>query len=204
MLFRFAEAALAHPEGVVKEIVFPMVNEATVRDLVKEWKATGPFYRYQVQTVIRSSYQSHYRRMLPQLLHALEFRSNNAMHQPLIEALALLKKSLHSSARTSPADEEVPFAGVVRDLWREVVLETDSQGHARVNRISYALCVLHMLRERLRCKEIWVVGADRYRNPDEDVPTDFVAQRQTYYTVLQLPTEAEVFVRQVQQDMREE
>ena len=92
----------------------------------------------------------------------------------------------------------------MRDLWREVVLETDSQGHARVNRISYELCVLHMLRERLRCKEIWVVGADRYRNPDEDVPTDFVAQRQTYYTVLQLPTEAEVFVRQVQQEMREE
>jgi hypothetical protein len=75
----------------------------------------------------------------------------------------------------------------VRDLWREVVLETDSQGQRRVNRISYELCVLHMLRERLRCKEIWVVGADRYRNPDEDVPTDFVAQRQTYYTVLQLP-----------------
>ena len=109
LLFRLAEAALAHPEGVVKEIVFPIVNEATLRDLVKEWKATGPFYRYQVQTVIRSSYQSHYRRMLPKLLHALEFRSNNAMHQPLIEALALLKKYLPSSARTYPTNEEVPL-----------------------------------------------------------------------------------------------
>jgi len=65
MLFRLAEAALAHPEGVVKEIVFPLVHEATLRDLVKEWKATGPFYRSQVQTVIRSSSQSHYRRMVP-------------------------------------------------------------------------------------------------------------------------------------------
>jgi hypothetical protein len=184
MLFRLAEAALAHPEGVVKEIVFPIVHEATWRDLVKEGQAPGPFSRYQVQTVIRRSYPLHDRRMLPPWLHALECRSNNARPQPLIEALALLKKDLPSSARTSPADEEVPFEGVVRDLWREVVLETDSQGHARVNRISYELCVLHMLRERLRCKEIWVVGADRYRNPDEDVPTDFVAQRQTYYTVL--------------------
>ena len=26
------------------------------------------------------------------------------------------------------------------------------------------------LREQLRCKEIWVVGADRWRNPDEDLP----------------------------------
>jgi hypothetical protein len=66
MVLRLAEAALAHPVGVVKEIVFPMVHEATWRDLVKEWKAPGPFYRYQGQTVLRSSYQSHYRRMLPQ------------------------------------------------------------------------------------------------------------------------------------------
>ena len=68
---------------------------------------------------------------------------------------------------------------VVRDLWRDVVMETDTQGHPRVNRISYELCVLQALRERLRCKEVWVVGADRYRNPDEDVPTDFTIQ--TYY-----------------------
>jgi TnpA family transposase len=63
---------------------------------------------------------------------------------------------------------------------------------------------LQALRERLRCKEVWVVGADRYRNPDEDVPTDFTIQRQTYYAALQLPTDAEVFVRQLQQEMREE
>ena len=48
------------------------------------------------------------------------------------------------------------------------------------------------------------MGADRYRNPEDDVPPDFVRQRQTYYTALQLPTEAEVFVRQLQQEMREE
>ncbi|MEE8290774.1 MAG: Tn3 family transposase, partial [Candidatus Tectomicrobia bacterium] len=204
MLFRLAEAALDNPDGVVKEIVFPVVNETTLRDLVKEWKSTGSVYRTHVQTVIRSSYQSHYRRMLPTLLHTLAFRSNNVMHQPLIEALALLKKYLQSRVRTYPVDEEVPIEGVVRDLWRDVVMETDNQGQPRVNRISYELCVLQALRERLRCKEVWVVGADRYRNPDEDVPTDFGVQRQTYYAALQLPTDANVFIRQLQQEMREE
>ncbi len=204
MLFRLAEAALDNPDGVVKEIVFPVVNETTLRDLVKEWKATGSLYRSHVQTVIRSSYQSHYRRMLPKLLQTLEFRSNNTRHQPLIEALALLKKYLESRARTYPVDEKVPINGVVRDLWLDVVMETDTQGQPRVNRISYELCVLQALRERLRCKEVWVVGADRYRNPDEDVPTDFVVQRQTYYAALQLPTDADVFVRRLQQEMREE
>ena len=180
MLYRLAEATLAQPTGVVQEVVFPVVSEATLRDIVKEWKATGPIYRYHVQTVMQSSYRSHYRRMLPRLLATLEFRSNNALHQPLIRALALLQKSLQSRVRTYPVEEEVPLDGVVRDAWRDVVLATDPQGRIRILRIPYEMCVLQALRDQLRCKELWVVGADRYRNPDDDVPSDFAIQRPTY------------------------
>jgi Domain of unknown function (DUF4158) len=137
MLYRVAEATLAQPTGVVQEVVFPVVSEATLRDLVKEWKATGPFYRSHVQTVMQSSYRSHYRRMLPRLLATLEFRSNNTLHQPLIRALALLQKYLQSRVRTYPVEEEVPLDGVVRDAWRDVVLATDPQGQTRILRIPY-------------------------------------------------------------------
>jgi TnpA family transposase len=204
MLYRVAEASLDHPTGVVHEVIFPVVSEATLRDLVNEWKATGPFYRTHVQTVMRSAYRSHYRRMLPPLLEALEFRSNNATHQPLIRALALLKQYLPSRVRTYPIEEDVPLAGVIRDHWREAVVETDTQGRQRVNRLTYEMCVLQALRDQLRCKEVWVVGADRYRNPDEDVPQDFEAQRPTYYAALKLPSRAEDFLQQVQQEMRDE
>ena len=61
----------------------------------------------------------------------------------------------------------------MRGSWQDAVLERDKDGNARVNRIYYEICVLQALRERLRCKEIWVAGADRYRNPDEDLPADF-------------------------------
>jgi hypothetical protein len=43
MLYRLAEASLDHPTGVVHEVIFPVVSEVTLRELVKEWKATGPF-----------------------------------------------------------------------------------------------------------------------------------------------------------------
>ena len=33
--------ALAQPDGIVREVVFPVVGEQTLRDLVKEWKATA-------------------------------------------------------------------------------------------------------------------------------------------------------------------
>ena len=204
MLYRLAEASLDHPTGVVHEVIFPVISEATLRDLVKEWKATGPFYRAHVQTVMRRAYRSHYRRMLPPLLATLEFRSNNATHQPLIRALTLLKQYLPSRVRTYPAEEDVPLEGVIREPWREAVMETDAQGRQRVNRLTYEMCVLQALRDQLRCKEVWVVGADRYRNPDEDVPQDFEDQRPTYYAALKLPSQAADYIQQVKQEMRDE
>jgi len=71
LLFQLAEATLAHPDGIVREVVFPVVDEQTLQDLVREWKATGPVYRQQLQAVMRNSYHSHYRRMLPALLAQL-------------------------------------------------------------------------------------------------------------------------------------
>ena len=47
LLFELAEATLAQPDGIVRDVVFPVVDEQTLRDLVKEWKATGPTYRPQ-------------------------------------------------------------------------------------------------------------------------------------------------------------
>jgi hypothetical protein len=62
---------------------------------------------------------------------------------------------------TFPADEEVPLDGVVRGLWREAVVEKDAAGRDRVNRVTYEIAELEALRERLHCKGIWVVGANR-------------------------------------------
>jgi TnpA family transposase len=131
------------------------------------------------------------------------FRSNNERHRPVIWALDLVKRYAGAKVRTFPIEEEVPLDGVVRGLWREAVSEKDAQGRLRVNRITYEICVLEALREQLRCKEIWVVGANRYRNPDEDLPADFEAQRALYYQALNLPLDADRFIADLQAEMRE-
>jgi TnpA family transposase len=201
LLFRIADAALQNPDALVRDAVFPVVSESVLRALVKEWKATGPTYRTTLRTVIRSSYQSHYRRMVPALLEALTFRSNNEAHRPLIEALDLLKRHRTSRIHNYPLDEEVPIEGVVRGLWKEAVLSEHGDGAVRVNRITYEICALEALREKLRCKEIWVEGADRYRNPEEDLPQDFEEQREAYYAALELPSEANRFIDSLRQEM---
>ena len=203
LLFELADATLAQPDGVVRDVFFPVVGEQTLRDLVKEWKATGPTYRTTLRTVIRNSYQGHYRRMVPKLLGALEFRSNNERHRPVMQALKLVKRFADTKLRTFPVEEKVPLDGVVRGLWRDAVVEKDTAGQDRVNRVTYEVAVLEALREQLRCKEIWVVGANRYRNPDEDLPADFEVNRDEYYKALDLPLDADRFVRELQNEMRE-
>ena len=47
------------------------------------------------------------------------------------------------------------------------------------------------------------MGANRYRNPDEDLPADFEVQRIPYYQALKLPLEADRFVAALQVEMRE-
>jgi TnpA family transposase len=202
LLFEIADATLGKPDGIVREVVYPVVSEETLRDLVKEWKATGPTYRVTLRTMIRNSYKGHYRRMVPRVLQALNFHSNNERHQPTIQALSLVKRYADTKVHTFPVEEEVPLDGVVRGLWREAVIEKDAQGRQRVNRITYEICVLEALREQLRCKEIWVAGANRYRNPDEDLPADFEAQRTPYYQALSLPLDADRFIADLQDEMR--
>ncbi|MHB8210021.1 MAG: Tn3 family transposase [Acidithiobacillus sp.] len=203
LLFELADATLAKPDGVVRDVVFPVVGEQTLRDLVKEWKATGPTYRVTLRTVIRNSYQGHYRRMVPTLLAALEFRSNNDRHRPVMQALDLVKRFADTKVHTFPAEEDVPLDGVVRGLWRDAVMEKDAAGRDRINRVTYEIAALEALRERLRCKEIWVVGANRYRNPDDDLPADFDENRADYYQALNLPLDADRFIADLQAEMRE-
>jgi hypothetical protein len=57
LLFEVAGAALEKPDGIVRDVVFPVVSEQTLRDLVKEAKASGPTYRTTLRTVIRNSYK---------------------------------------------------------------------------------------------------------------------------------------------------
>src|SRR5271165_6135636 len=201
LLFEIANASLAKPDGTVRQVVFPVGGEQTLRDLVREWQS-GPMYRKSLRTTIRNSYAGHYRRMVPKLLDALDFRSNNAFHRPVIDGLALVRRYATSRQRYIPFDEVVPIDDVVRPLWRDAVVDTDAKGRTRVNRLTYEICVLEALRERLRSKEIWVVGANRYRNPDEDLPTDFAEKRTAHYAALGLPVDPEHFISGLQEEMR--
>ncbi|MEU5660001.1 Tn3 family transposase [Streptomyces sp. NPDC047737] len=72
----------------------------------------------------------------------------------------------------------------------------------RVERIPYELCVLVSLRDALRRWEIWVVGANRWRNPEDDPPADFEDNRDVHYAALGQPQDAGEFIAALQGKLR--
>lgn len=203
LLYQIAQAALAHPEGTVQEVIYPVASPEVLQSLVEELGSNGTTYRQRVHKVLRRSYLYHYRRMLPPLLELLEFRSNNTSYQPIIESLALLKKYANSPDRYFPSEENLPLEALLRGTWRDVLLESTAEGEETIERVNFEIVVLQAFRTGLRCKEIWVVGADRYRNPEQDLPSDFDTQRTIYYQALQQPVDVEVFINGLHQQMKQ-
>lgn len=203
LLFRIAEASLEHPEQLVKDVVYPVVSRKTLQNLVQEFKLKGPTYRERVHTVMRSSYLHHYRQMVPQLLSTLDFRSNNDQHRPVVHALELLRKYKDNRDRYYAAEESLFIQGVLSQEQQDLIVEVDKEGNPRINRVNYEICVLQTLRDKLRCREVWVSGAKRYGNPEADLPQDFETQRETYYQDLKQPLDATAFITQLQQEMTE-
>jgi hypothetical protein len=175
--------------------LYPVVGERTLRDLVAEAKANEQARRSRLRTVLTGAYSNYWRRMLPHLLTALTFHSNNTSYRPVMDAVDLLNRYAARPGRRGrvafyDAAERVPLEGVVPAPWREVGVDS----HGRVERVPYELCVLSALREAIRRREIWVAGAGRWRNPETDLPTDFDLNRDVHYAAIRQPTDATTFI----------
>lgn len=204
MLFRIAEAASARPDDTVRQVVFPVIGEDNLRNLVAEYKSSGSTYRRTVQHTYRASYSNHYRKGLIALLEVLEFRCDNS-HRPVLEALALVHRYRAATDLTYyPAGETVPVHSGLSGDWAELAYRVDGRGRRRMVRTVYEIRTFEALCDQLKCKGVWVVGAMEFRNPDEDLPADFDARRTEHYQALRKPLDRRAFIEDLQQEMRAE
>lgn len=199
-LYLMAKAAVTAPQGIVSEVIYPAAPEKWLNDLIQEVEGKGSGYRGTVRKALHRSYQAHYRRILPELLNNLEFRCANKQRQPVMHALDVIKSHLECKGVVYPKGITVPLDGIVAADWRPLVVVDDGES-LKINRTAYEICVLKTLRVRLRCREIWVAGSRCYRDPEEDLPQDFEAMRENYYSELGIPLEAKAFTQALREEM---
>jgi Tn3 transposase DDE domain-containing protein len=70
--------------------------------------------------------------------------------------------------------------------------------------MAYEVATFQALCDQLRCKEIWVDGAEKWRNPDEGLPRDFDERRVEHYARLRQPLDSSEFIDTLREEMRAE
>ncbi|WP_344679903.1 hypothetical protein [Saccharopolyspora taberi] len=156
-LLRLLEAALDRPDSPVRSVLYPIVDEDSMRSVVEEAREVEPSKR----AVLRSVYSPYYQQVLALLLGTLEFRCLSTRRWPLMAALGELAgdyTSTWGTPRRYEPDLLVPVDGIVPAAWRDAVIDRS----ARVDRVLYGLCVLTSLHDALGSKEICVAEADRW------------------------------------------
>ena len=124
LLYQIAVAALAQPEGTVQEVTStPWPMKRSWRTVVEHLGEGGKSFKERLHAKMRRSYTHYYRRLLPLILKALEFRSDSLNLKPLLAAIELLKASAERpSAEPYPAALDVPMDGVLSAEWQDSVI----------------------------------------------------------------------------------
>jgi hypothetical protein len=206
ILYRMTGAALDGPDERVSEVIYPAVpgGAATLVALRHEYEHKGSSYRQQRQRVFKASYTGHYRQGLIGILEALSFGSANTDHAPMMTALALIKRykaETTNHTKYYKLGDTVPVKGIVAAELAELMYRGDKQGRQRILRSVYECGVFQSLRDKLRCKEIWVHGAYKWRNPDHDLPADYEQRRAENYAKLRKPLDAKRFTTELVEEM---
>lgn len=195
ILFNIAEICLEQPDGTIRDKIFPIIGQDKLKNIIDEYKKKGPKYQSLLHQQIRSSYASHYRRMIQPLLENVVFCSNNSEYQSILDALALIKKYFDSNKIYFPDDEDVPI-DCLPDKWKKRIVDPVS---GKIKRICYEVYILKKLADKIRCREIWIEGSFKHRNPDEDLPNNFEENKDVYFDDLSLPLDGDVFIEQLKQ-----
>jgi TnpA family transposase len=200
ILYKVAVAATERPWDTVEEVLYPIVGgKDTFLKVIAEYEGRELVYEKRRAMEKKSKYTRSCRRMMKPVLETLVFRANNPALQPLLDGISLIKKFLAKKNYYYPKKEMVPLELLSGEL-RELAIEEDD-GASRVVKYFFELGVLMKLEKALRCKEVWVEGAFRYRNPDQDLPQDWPEFRLNYYRQHQIPSRAEDFVEPIREEL---
>ena len=200
MLYNVAVAATERPDDPVGEVLYPIVGgKDTFLKVIAEYEGRELVYEKRRVGEKKSRYTRSCRRMMKPVLETLVFRANNPALQPLLDGIALVRKYLDKKNCYYPTKEKAPLELLSGEL-RELAVE-DDEGTSRVVKHYFELGVLMKLEKALRCKEVWVEGAFRYRDPDQDLPQDWPEMRLNYYRQHQIPARAEDFVEPIREEL---
>lgn len=199
LLYKIAKASTQNPNDTVESVLFAVVGEDILFRIIEEYEGQDLSYDNTKTAERKNRYTRSYRRMVKPVLDTLVFQATNPSQRTLMAGIALVHKYLDQKHTCYPALEDIPLellSGVPEQLWSK----KDGQ-NTRIMKHYFELCVLQKLEKALKNKEVWVEGAYRYRNPDDDLPADWGRHRVSYCEKYRIPENPEDFINPIQEKL---
>ena len=171
-----AQASLDYPDEKVRDVIYAIIPEKLLLDFVDEEDFIDD--KKEKYIIMKSSYSSHYRRILSPILNSLKFCSNNLDNNEVLKGLNIIKEHIEDKKPNLPDVIKAPMDNIIpKDLQNLVIV------NGKTNKIYYELYILQILRKRLKCKDIWVQNSHFYQDPHQDLPGDFQAKKVEYFNL---------------------
>jgi TnpA family transposase/DNA-binding Xre family transcriptional regulator len=200
ILEKLAVLNARNPKGVIEDKIYPVVSQGKLEELIKDLQHRGgKWYQDQVQEKMYTTYAYGNRKSLLSILRTLQLSEEHPDYQPILNAIRFINEYWNESDSVCYINIP-PLNGVITHNWYNITVTVDTN-QLRINKYNYELAVLERLKELLGFKAIWVDKSYRYRNPNKDLPNDFVENREPYYKLLDLPLLAKEFTVKLKTSM---
>jgi TnpA family transposase len=201
-----AQTSYDNPLGIIQEEIYPHVPRDKLKDIATDLSHRGKWYKNQLKSKELSLYSSRNRRIVWALMDALSLASDPVQGPCLdvLKALAWLKERLNTPKIDLKPLEAIPFENVLSPSWLPFIKRLEPSKQVEIfNIYAYELALFERIGVELGCKNIWVEGAYRYRNPLHDLPKDFEANKTSYLKLLDLPECADLFTESLKKQLEE-
>ncbi|MFQ5796520.1 MAG: Tn3 family transposase, partial [Candidatus Bipolaricaulia bacterium] len=136
------------------------------------------------------------RQFAPHFLNHLSFRTESAKHEPLLEAIDLLRKMNAERKRKIPDPENAPREFIPPRIQRFVFveLERDEAGdeEIEIDRQAYECALLTAIRDEIKRGNLWIAHSKRFGRLDDFFISDeeWATMRTAFFQRAGLPVQA--------------
>ncbi|WP_250311133.1 Tn3 family transposase [Rickettsia endosymbiont of Oedothorax gibbosus] len=185
-----------NPKSIIEDKVYPVVPQEKLEEVIEDLQHRGSkWYQAQVREKMHTTYAYGNRGSLLAIIRILQISEDHIDYQPILKAIRFINQYWNESdlayyINIPPINRAIP------QNWYSMIFKIE-KGQLRINKYNYELAILEQIKELLGFKAIWVNKSYRYRDPNKDLPKDFIEKRESYYELLGLPLKFEEFVEKL-------
>lgn len=193
ILEKLAVLNAENPKSIIEDKVYPVVPQEKLEAVIEDLQHRGSkWYQDQVREKMHTTYAYGNRSGLLAIIRTLQIYEDSIDYQPILKAIHFINQYWNESNLAYYINIP-PLSGAIPQNWYNAIV-TIEKGQLRINKYNYELAVLEQVKEFLGFKAIWVNKSYRYRDPNKDLPKDFIEKRESYYKLLELPINSKEFI----------